>query len=138
MGEVVGSVVPVGENAGPGPLDVTAAGLEGTDVGGADVFGEEHPSSATNSTNPSSSLWRVLIVIAPSSAQTDRIRSSFAIGRVPRPVRMGSPGPRLHRAWNSMESRYGVATTTARCWSSSDDMITIARTRFDPPGRSRR
>jgi hypothetical protein len=54
-----------GVGAGLGSL--AAAGLEGTDVGGADVFGEvvsepdEHPASATSSTNPSSCPQRVFI-----------------------------------------------------------------------------
>ena len=48
-----------GVGAGLGSLDVVAAGLEGTDVDGADVVvpePEEHPASATSSANPHSSL----------------------------------------------------------------------------------
>src|SRR5215831_19023298 len=53
---------------GLGPLELAAAGLEGTDVSGADVVGgvvfdpDEHPASATRRTAPIvSSLWCVFI-----------------------------------------------------------------------------
>jgi hypothetical protein len=55
--------------AGLGSLDFVATGLEGTDVGGADVFGavvpepDEHAVRATARANPSSNLWLVFILL---------------------------------------------------------------------------
>ena len=61
-----------GVGVGLGSLDFAAAGLEGTDVGGADVFGEvvpepdEHPASATMATVATIAI-RFLMFALPSS-----------------------------------------------------------------------